>query len=118
MNILVVEDCEDDRHAAERFLTRFGCVVTCVTTLREAVKLDPTMRFDLILLDSRLEDADASVTAVWASAFVTPVVILTGHPEIFERYNQDGDLFIVSKDELASGLEQALARFRETAGTE
>lgn len=100
VNILLLEDDESDAEVVQRFLTwakNETYQVTHHESIAEGCQSLASGRFDVILLDLRLTDADEteSFSKIREKAPDTPIVVLTGTgsedlgPELVRKGAQD-----------------------------
>ena len=113
MRLLLVEDNERFAELLKRGLTAAGFVVDVIGTAAEATEVLETNRFEVVVLDLGLPDADGLdvLTEMRRRRDATPVLILTARGSLKDRVNGLGsgaDDYLVKP----FALEELIARLR------
>ncbi len=100
-NILIVDDYENWREVLTHILEKEGYHVKTVANFEDAVKEFSENKYDILILDVRLEDKDIFniqgvelLSIVKKKADAPKVIMLTGYPEsipagVLEKYKAD-----------------------------
>ncbi|MCH9674968.1 MAG: sigma-54 dependent transcriptional regulator [Gammaproteobacteria bacterium] len=118
--ILIVDDEDTLRRNVSRFLTRFGFVVTSVSSGREAIQKLRELPVEVALLDYRLSDTDgvALMAELRAIDPELKVILMTGHGgvEVAVSAMKAGAVDYLSKpfslEELKLRLDELVSRGR------
>ncbi len=120
--ILLVDDDQDICLLLSRFLEKKGYVVRTAGRKSAALPLLKDEKFDLILCDHRLPDADSLEMLDHFKSMATgvPVLIITGYSDVrvaVELMRKGARDYVVKPlypDDIALRIEEALARGKET----
>jgi CheY-like chemotaxis protein len=134
-HILVVDDVKDWRITLSGLLTDEGYKVTAVGNRKDALEAVTVNRFDLAVIDIRLDETDEENTAgldltseLKGIQVDLPVVIITGYetPESIDRAmkpDEKGQILAtdfvrkMDADELVDVVNRALVDAKRTVGT-
>lgn len=87
LNVLLAEDCEDNRVLVERLLRQLGARVRAVLNGRAAVVEAQQARFDVILMDIQMPEMNGLEATQRIRRFdpATPIVALSAHASAIDR---------------------------------
>lgn len=87
LEVLVADDCEDNRLLLSRILKKFSASVTLVQNGKEAVQAAMAGHFDVVLMDIQMPTMDGyeATRALRESGYRKPIIALTAHALKEER---------------------------------
>ena len=79
-SVVVVDDVVEIQQLLNRWLREIGCIVTCVSTGREAARILRTIHIDLVITDVLMPDGDGLdvITELKRAQPTTRIVAMSG----------------------------------------